>query len=316
MADLVFTLCDLNDTKVQVANLISYELCQDTDAPCDSLSLRFLCKCALPEILSVEAKADGKRVFFGYVDTQREEKNKNGFVCFIYARSSACLLTDSEAKPNTYYSASTGGLWKANCEKFGFEYSLGDIYCDYPYQVSKGTSVFGALQKFVYSVTGESIRVTPSNVVEIMKTKNKRNNLKNILSIKRIINRANALAEIRYKLNSEQDYIYRRESEFIKGRRITSSIMKNLSSVEDWQRDRLLSSMMADANSEYYTYEISMLGYSQIELMDEVEIQDEHFGEVFGIVFSIVHSLDENGEKTFVKIKKQFDLEERIYVDE
>lgn len=316
MADLVFTLFDLDGRVFQVNNLISYELCQDADAPCDSLSLRFLCKCALPEILSVEAKADGKRVFFGYVDTQREEKNNNGFVCFIYARSSACLLTDSEAKPKTYYSASTGGLWKANCENLGFEYALGDIYCDYPYQVSKGTSVFGALQKFVYGVTGKSIRVSPDNVVEVMKTKNRRSNMKNILSIKRIINRANALAEIRYKLNSEQDYIYRRESEFIKGRRITASVMKNLSSVEDWQRDRLLSSMMADANSEYYTYEISMLGYNQVELMDEVEIQDEHFGEVYGVAFSIVHSLDENGEKTFVKIKKQLDLEERTYVDE
>lgn len=316
MADVSISLFDLEEKEIEIDELILYELCSDLDAACDALKISFLYKKALPEIYRVEASVNGKRVFFGYADTQRENECSNGFVCFIYARSSACLLTDIEAKPFTYYSPSAASIWKRNADDLGFEYKLGDIYCEDEYQISKGTSVFGAIQGFVLYAAGESIRITPQNCVEIMKSKNSVEIKGDILELKRVINRANALSKITYKLNSDKDYIYTRESEFIKSRKITSGVMKNLSSVEDWQRDRVLESIMLSANSEYYTYEITVAGFECVELMDEIKVKSRMFGLIKGFAFSIMHIMDENGERTRLKIRVSFDLEERTNVVE
>lgn len=316
MADISISLFDLDECEAKVENIISYELCEDCDAPCDSLSLTFLSERALDEIYRVQASVDGIQVFSGYVDTQREQISDNGFVCFIYARSSACLLTDSEAKPFTYNSPSALGLFKANCDGFGFSYDAGDIYCENQYQVSKGTSRFSALQDFVYSVTGDKIRIDCNNALTLMKTKNSRTLKGNVISIKRTINRANALEKINYKLNSDRDYIYCRESAFMKKRKIRSQMMKNLAYVEDWRRDKALSSIMKSKNSEYYTYTITVSGFEKISLMDEVICFDGHFGNIRGIVYSVVHTQNGGAEQTCIKASVEFDLEEMTYVDE
>lgn len=316
MADISFSLFDLEERKICVENVISYELCEDYDAPCDSLSLTFLSERALDEIYRVEASVDGKRVFFGFADTQREQISDNGFVCFIYARSSACLLTDSEAKPYTYFSPSAIGIFAANCNGLGFKYDLGNIYYANQYQVNKGTSKFSALQDFVYSVTGEKIRIDPYNKLTLMKTKGARTLSDGVISIKRVINRANALEKINYKVNSDKDYIYCRESDFMKKRKICSRIMKNLSSVEDWRRDRELASIMRMRNSEYHTYTITVCGFVQVELMDEIRCFDAYFESIEAVAYSVVHSLSGGIEQTCIKAMVPFDLEEKTYVDE
>lgn len=316
MAGISISLFDLNECETVVENLISYELCEDCDAPCDSLSLTFFSKKVLDEIYRVEASVDGKRVFTGFADTQREQISDNGFVCFIYARSSACLLTDSEAKPFTYNSPSALGLFKANCDGFGFSYEAGNIYCENQYQVSKGTSKFSALQDFVYGVTGDRIRIDCNNALTLMKTKNSRTLKGGVIGIKRVINRANALEKINYKLNSDKDYIYCRESAFMKKRKIRSRVMKNLAYVEDWRRDKVLSSVMKSKNSEYHTYTIIVSGFEKIGLMDEVRCFDSFFGNICGIVYSVVHSQSGGVEQTCIKARVPFDLEEMTYVDE
>lgn len=316
MVGISFSLFDLNEREISVDNVISYELCEDCDAPCDSLSLTFLSSKALDEIYRVEASVDGKRAFFGYADTQREQISDNGFVCFIYARSSACLLTDSEAKPFTYNSPSAYGLFKANCDGFDFSFDAGDIYCENQYQVSKGTSRFSALQDFVYSVTGNKIRIDCNNAITLLKTQNSRTLKGDVVSLKRVINRANALGQINYKLNSDKDYIYCRESVFMKNRKIHSRIMKNLAYVEDWRRDKALSSMMKSKNSEYYTYTITVAGFEEIGLMDEIRCFDDYFGNIQAVVFSIIHSQSNGVEQTCIKASVPFDLEEMTYVDE
>ena len=72
MADLKFVLYDLAENEVAVGRLLSYELCRETDAPCDGLRLYFINGNILPELYRVKAYIGKRCVFNGYVDTQRE----------------------------------------------------------------------------------------------------------------------------------------------------------------------------------------------------------------------------------------------------
>ena len=317
MADLTFVLYDLNEREIKLGHLKSYELCRDADAPCDSLRITFINDSTLPEAYRIMAFCNGKCVFNGYVDTQRESLHQNHIVCFLYCRSSACLLTDSEAKPFTYTSPSARALFEINAGD-EFKYNLGSIYSDISYQVGKGTSLYGAINGFVYSVTGEKIRVTPENELVLLNTKKAvKLDEKRLISAKRIINRGNALSQIDYKISNSTDYIYHRVSDFMKNKKITARKIRNISTVPDWQRETTLKTVFSSANADYCGWELIVQGYAEIDLCDEIKADVEGF-EIFGkaVANSVAHILDSSGERTVIRANYVLDLEEMSYVDE
>lgn len=317
MADLTFALYDLNDCEIELGQLKSYELCRDADAPCDSLRIVFVNDATIPEAYRAKAFFDGKCVFNGFVDTQRETLHKSHIVCFLYCRSSACLLTDSEAKPFTYTSPSAMALFEINAGD-EFKYNLGNIYSDISYQVGKGTSLYGAMNGFVYSATGEKIRVTPDNELVLLHTKNTVNlDRKQLISAKRIINRGDALSQIDYKISNSTDYIYHRVSRFMSDKKITARKIRNISTVPDWQRETALKSVFSSANAEYCGWELAMQGYAEIDLCDEIKADVEGF-DIFdkAVASSVAHIFDSSGERTVIKVNYVPDLEEMSYVDE
>lgn len=317
MAGLTFSLYDLNDCEIKLGHLKSYELCRDSDAPCDSLRITFINETTIPEAYRAKAFFDEKCVFNGFVDTQRENLYKSHIVCFLYCRSSACLLTDSEAKPFTYTSPSARALFEINAGD-EFKYNLGSIYSDINYQVGKGTSRYGAMNGFVYSVTGEKIRITPDNELVLLHTKNTVNlDKKRLISAKRIINRGNALSQIDYKISNSTDYIYHRVSRLMKNKRISARKIRNISTVPDWQRETAFKSVFSSANSEYCGWELAIQGYAEVNLCDEINANIEGF-DVFerAVVSSVAHIFDSSGERTIIKVNYVPDLEEMSYVDE
>lgn len=317
MADLRFVLYDLEENEVAIGNLLSYELCRETDAPCDGLRLNFVNDDIMPELYKIKAYIGKKCVFNGYVDTQRETVRKNSVECFLYCRSSACLLTDSEAKPFAYTSPSARALYEINIGK-NFKYNLGEVFSDITYQVSKGTSLFGMLNGFVYSVTGENIRVTPENEIVLLKTdKAVRLDKSKIVALKRIINRGGAISKIDYKINNSTDYFYHRVSKVMCDKKITASKVSNISTVPDWQRETTLKSAFSTANSDYCGWKITMCGYIDVDLTNrliaDIEVFDG-YGDV--VVNGVTHIFDSNGERTVIDARCVLDLEEMSYVDE
>lgn len=317
MADLIFALYDLNDCEIELGCLKSYEFCKDIDAPCDSLRITLVNESPIPEAYKAKAFCDGKCVFNGYVDTQRETLQKNHIVCFLYCRSSACILTDSEAKPFAYTSPSAMALFEINAGD-EFKYNLGSIYSDINYQVCKGTSLYGAINGFVYSVTGENIRVTPDNEIVLLHTENRvKLDEKKLISAKRIINRGNALSQIDYKISNSTDYIYHRVSKFMNDKRITARKIRNISTVPDWQRETAMKSVFLSANADYCGWELTVQGYAKIDLCDEINADIEVF-DIFdkAVASSVAHIFDSSGERTVIKANYMIDLEEMSYVDE
>lgn len=317
MADLKFVLYDLAENEVAVGRLLSYELCRETDAPCDGLRLYFINGNILPELYRVKAYIGKRCVFNGYVDTQRETMRNNSVECFLYCRSSACLLTDSEAKPFAYISPSARALYEINIGK-NFKYNLGEVFSDKTYQVSKGTSLFGVLNGFVYSVTGDNIRITPNDEIVLLKTdKAVGLDKSKIVTLKRIINRGGAISKIDYKINNSTDYIYHRISKVMSDKKIAASKVSNISTVPDWQRETTLRSAFSTANSDYCGWKITMCGYVDVDLTNRLisDIKDlDSYGDV--VVNGVTHIFDSNGERTVIDARCVLDLEEMSYVDE
>lgn len=120
MAGLIFSAYDTEEKEIAVSNVLSYELSKDEDAACHGLRLYFISKVPLPELFMLRAKNNGTIVFNGYVDTQRETSDEKGTVCFVFARSTACVLLDNEAKPQVYFKPTAEALFLSNAKGLGF----------------------------------------------------------------------------------------------------------------------------------------------------------------------------------------------------
>lgn len=312
MVDVKFVLTTLDDEKIVVDDISSYEIRRDKDAPCDSLRLYFYPKAVLPELVSIKGFCGADMIFNGFVDVQEQKLSEENSLCYIYSRSTACLLVDNEAKPFTYYSPSAKALYINNCSHFPFECNLPNDACDTYYQVDKGTTCFDLLDQFVRSFLGEHIRVNAKNEINILKSNNILDlNSKTIISAKQSINRGSALTRVDYKNSSNSDYKYHMKSGFIEDRNINRSIIKNLSVIPDWQKEQYLLDIMKNANDEYFTYKFEILGYVNADLMDEIEYRD--LKDVY--VSSVKHLFDKNGERTIITANQKQNLKETRYVD-
>lgn len=317
MADLTFKLYDLDDNEIKPRAVLSYELSRDADAACDGLRLNLLLDEAGAELYTVKAFYGKVCAFNGYVDTQRESINTDGSTCFLYCRSSACLLVDSEAKPFTYNSPSVNALFEIGIGD-GFRLCMDNVFSDIQYQVSKGTSKFGLLNDFVFNVTGNRIRVNPKNEIVMLKSERViKIDRDGILSVKREINRGNAVMGVDYKLNSSDDYLYHRVSRFMQKKRISATRMLNMSNVPDWQRETRLSSFVSNANAGYCCWELKLSGYADIDLADIIRTDLDGFDDYGDVVaVGIRHTCNASGEYTVIKAYSALDLEELSYVDE
>lgn len=106
MAELSFVCYTPQNEKISVDGVVSYELSKTAQAPADGLRLTFLSDKKLPCINRVLAYDGDELIFNGIADTQRQSVTSTGISCFVYARSTACILLDNEAKPYTYDSPS------------------------------------------------------------------------------------------------------------------------------------------------------------------------------------------------------------------
>ncbi len=314
MAELSFRLYSETGEAISPERIISYELSSSVSAPCDGLRLSWLSDSSPFELSRAEAYIDGGLIFSGYCDTQREENAPDGVKCFIYARSSACILTDNEAQPCTYDAPTARSLFKINAEKYGFEFLMKDVSCEGKYTVRKGCSCYSAINRLVSYVCGKNITVTPDGrltvsgsdeVCEIDKDK--------VITLKKTVNRGAPLSEIDYKTSSDSSYMRHIKSRYFERRGIIRTKKVNLSSLFDWERGIELKKMLRDAASEYEKLELTLTGALEIKMYDEVDYSEYETNGYY--TASILRILDKNGERTVITLLKEHDLEEIMYVD-
>lgn len=313
-----FMLSEYKGKSYEISDVISYELTSEIGAACDGLRLKFRTNSPPGEIYGVKAYDDGKLIFSGFCDMKQAVTDKSGTEYFIYARSSASLLVDNEAKPCQYTYPSARQLWFSNARELGFECALPDISSKNNYLVSKGTSCYGAINDFVFAVYGSSVYVTPENVLKVFENGERIKRLSDyrISSAASIINRSSPLSEIVYKINSTDNYIYHFKSAFSEKQGIKRKRLLNLSSLPVWQRETTAVKKINDALSDYCSLRAVICGKCDLQLNDRVYADAENgYGNEEFYVNEIIKSKNKNGETTTVILKKKINGELINYVD-
>lgn len=316
MAEIIFELTDIDGKHFVFEKLLSYTLSSETDAACDGLQLHFLTEGSLPELKTVTAFADGEKIFFGYVDYQQACAGSNGFSATVYARSSACILLDNEAEPFTYIRPSAYALFMLHAKPFGFESALPTIYCEADYTVSKGTSCYGAVNRFVSGISGKNLRVSPDNVLYLPEGKNLLIiNPDEALEEARSVNRGDTVSSIDYKANGDTQYRHHIKSRYLEGRGFQKSQKLNLASLPGWQQAFTLRRRLESAAREYQKAELLLKGVVLAELYAPVSYSGSCFGSLNGYyVDSYRITLDSSGARTRITLLKKLELEEISYV--
>lgn len=315
---LSFVMYDLYDRSLAVSNILSYELSKNTDAPCDGLRLSFTSKSSIDEIYRVEAFDEDEKIFSGYVDTQREQLNEDGYQSFIYARSSACVLVDNEAEPRSYKKPSVISLFLINAKELGFESRLPNLSCSADYIVGKGTSCYDAINNLVSGITGKSIVINPDNQLMLLDSKNVLNlNKYKIISEKRVINRGNPLSIIDYKISDDLLYSCHLKSRFVENKKIYRKRKMNISALPMWQQEYTLHNVIKRSCESYYSVEFVIDGCHNIPLDSAVDYDSRYLGELKDYYITACQLVcDSKGERTIIVANKKLDLEEISYVAE
>lgn len=316
MAELSFKLYDVNGSCAEVDSPVSFELSRDVSAPCDGLRLSFLTEELLNEIVRVEAYLNENKIFNGLCDVQRETVLASGFSVFLYARSTACVLIDNDAVSYTYESPSARGLYIINAEPLGFTFAFDDCFCEGSYTVGRGVSCYSAVNNLVRMIKKRNIVVTPDNELTVPDGKRViKLDCEKLLSEKRIINRASPLSRIDYKASSNSDYSYHFKSRSLDRAGVNRTKRLNLSSLPDWEKSYALNNIMTRSAFDYKSIELVSNELAFAELYSLVELDGGSFNLESYRVKSVDYVLNDNGERMILKLFKEIDLEEIIYVD-
>lgn len=313
-----FVFYEIGGEKIEPKQVISYEMTSEVGAACDGLRLTFESAQPLGEIVCVKAYDEKRLVFNGAPDVQKLTADARGFVNFIYARSSAALLVDNEAKPFQYFKPSAEQLCLNNAADLGFTCELGRIYSESSYFVPKGKSRFGAINDFVFAVFGANIYVTPNNAIRAFELSDrvKRLDAYTLGSVSCIINRSEPISEIDYKISAADNYVFHYKNEFAAKRGIRRGRLLNLSALPAWQREAAAQKLLSESCLDYYCVEACILGECDLELFDRVLVDIDGFAEKGEyVVYELVKSKGGDGEKTTALLKKSQRGELVNYVD-
>lgn len=308
---------DIDGIKYRVKDVIQITFTETAGAACASLCFKFKSKEKIGEIVSVKAYCENDIIFNGFCDCQRVTADSKGFEIYIYARSSASVLVDSQSKPFTFNCPSARQLWAEYARASGFEYSLPDISCSEKYEVSSGTSCFGAVNNFVSALTGCEIIITPKNkmclgaVSKDVKSLNKYT----VLSASAIINRSEPVGEIRFKREQDADYRAHFVSKFAKTKGFGRTRFVNINSVAPWQRTNTVSQKMKNRFNNYMLLEITVKETVHEDIYQRFSYKGE-IGSFDDYILTEKKYIFDNGmEKTKLVLRKNIDMEEMVYVD-
>ena len=317
MAEITAKIRFVSGAVQEIGDLAYMELTSELDAACDGLRLRFYSENELPEVQEITLFIDGEKTFYGFCDRQEFTKNKNGGSIFIYARSSAALLVDNEATPATYNSPGTNVLFHAQARQFGFINKLPDLVSEHEYSVVKGTSCYGAVNRFIRTLTQTPVRVNCENELVLPDSNDIADlDCTDITELKKCVNRAAPITVIDYKISAETPYNRHFKSRLCESAGIRRTRKLNISSLPAWQREYTLSDIMQNAAKDYYTATAVINGCHSFPLNSRAKISGAVApGDDYRLYRSVL-TYDSSGEKTKLVFLKNIDLKEVSYVAE
>lgn len=303
--------------KIIPSGIVSAVLTQTAEVACDSLSIKIIGGKSLDEIERVYVYKNNKLIFNGYCDCQRTTADERGFETYIYARSSACLLVDNDAFAYTYNRPSAQSLFDAYAKSFGFSYKLDDICTFKKYEVSSGSSLYGAINLLVSTITGNSIRINADNEIFMLKPSENILSLNDfsVISAKSIINRSEPISAVNYKKEFSYLYDCHTYSQLAEKLGFSRQRYVNLAALPSWQRNYKISKMLKDSFKDYKRLEITLKGYVESELLQRFDYSGKLGDFNDYLLFEKVYSIDENAEHTKLILRKNIDISEVNYVD-
>lgn len=313
------TVNTIDDREYILENLIELNFTQTAGVACDCFSAVFKSKTPIGEIVTVKVWENDVLVFNGYCDNQKITEDKNGFEIYFYARSTASLLVDNEAQPFTYNKPTANQLCFTFAKPLGFECELPNIKSDNKYEVTKGTSCFGAVSQFVSLTNGGEIYVTPQNSIKLYEksTDIKALNSYRILSACSVINRSEPLSEILFKrTSSSAGYNLHTKAQVNEELRLNERKQYvNLTSLPQWQREYAVFERLKSSFESYKTLEITVAGYASDKLYQRFSYSSKIGDFEDYILVDKKYTSDKKGKLTRLTLKKEIDLKEITYVD-
>lgn len=315
---MIIELTTVDGKKITVDKFTELCFTQTAGVACDSLWAVFAPDSSIEEICTVRLYINYKLVFSGICDCQKITYGTNGAEAYFYARSTACILVDNEAEPYTYQHPSAKQLCFSLAEGLGFSNSLPNISSTEQYEITKGTSRYGAISQFVRLLTGRHINITPKNDIELISESGEIKNLNDydILSFTEITNRSEPLSKIQFKQNSSQEkYNLHTKSMLCDSLGINRTKFINLNSLPKWQRDNTVLLQLKSSFEDYKTLEVSVSGYADEPLLSRFDCSTKHRTYNDYVMTQRKFICTKSGAVTRLTLKKQLDIKEITYVD-
>ncbi|MCC8022713.1 MAG: hypothetical protein LIO46_02865 [Clostridiales bacterium] len=293
----------------------AYEIQQDTDTPCDSITLQFARQEPLEEIQTIRAYQGQTLVFSGLADSQQQTEGGSGYTAVLRGRSLAAQLVDNECIPCSYQSPCTKDLFLRHAALFGLKNDLPDLSSEYAVHVSAGTSHWSVLSEFIRFLSGETLCVTPEGRLSVHRPTGAGHRLSNTAAgatgysqAKLSRRRSGAVSHIQYK--TDGDYRYHTRSRALEQRGISVRRCLNLANTPAWKRNDVLQTVMDESVKNSFQLTVTLDGSVPIRLMDTAVFESPHLGRFDGLqVQSIRRTGNASGEQIQAALTRREELE-------
>ncbi len=309
---MIFKGVTIDGQQFDIGDPVSLEINMAYNTPADSVYACFCFTNEISEIKNILIFDNENIIFDGIVDEQIFEVSSTGAFLKIYARSTAALLIDNEALPQTYNNVSLKTIFQRHIEPYGFTNYIGDDtkFCD-TFVVYKGMSEWEVLEKFcdTYLDLKPIIKKDKTIYISNMISDNKNIILDNLGDIKyktiEINNfRYNKISEVYIKTVKEDNYITKVTNENAIDNGI---IRKRYLDISDSFKDPVNFANNYIVNNNIKSYEVlaKCIGFININIGSKVFINDNKFKYLKNLVVSKVkYKLDSLGETTDITMYK------------
>lgn len=322
---MIYELEDFKGNKIILKDPISVEITMDEGAPADSIEVRFPINLNSEEykifvndqLTKIRVYDDKKTrvVLNGIVDEQIVSVNSSGVSLIILGRSSAALLLDNEAQPQTYNSIDIELLYNRHIKPYGYTGYKGVKYQSFSglFEINKGLSEWQVLEKFCKDFLLKTPRVRPSNIIDFLDDYNDSGIVFSNKSREGICYSSLEQNYKRYKLISEvfirslkdgsYDNIISNQASINKGvlrKRYVNAVGDIKSPVFRGEQ------LIKDANKASFELKLTHPGPVVLDLLDKATIDDDILGVIPDLIASsITYKLSNVGEMCTLTFRKE-----------
>lgn len=292
---------------IDLGNPISVRINKSDDAPADDLYVVFCYEDFIEELKYIKVYCCDDIIFNGILDEQIVDITSSGKLFKIYARSTAALLIDNSALPQSYSNTSLEIIFNRHIKPYGFTKFVGNNKLfSKEFIVYKGMSEWDVLEKFCTMFLYTKPRINSNGTIN---ASGKFDESKNIYlnnfdgqtkykSISKNIKRYNKISEVFVRAGKESSYSIKAVDEYaiksgVKRRRYLNLYDNTKIPVNYAQL------VIDDANKKSSEIKVSCVGMVNTDIGCMVTIEDKLLGKLENLHISkIKYSMDAFGEVT------------------